>query len=369
MENRFNAKVPKNSLPRYFTLINIASGLIILAFSLLILFVGQVVFIPIAFSVVFSILLHPLCNRLEKWKFSRVWALTTAMLLTIGALFFFVYLMGSTIANLFSEINNFSAHLKAIYARILEFVVGKFGIQEKQIIAMWHQNSDDLFKRLSGIIGNTLSSGSDFAAFFGLMLVFTFFFLLYRKSIRQIIILQFSVDNRQEVLHVIADIQLVIRNYFKGVLLVMLILGLLNTAGLLVLGIEYAPLFGFLGAVLTIFPYIGTTFGAILPFAFALVTYPDELWRAAGVAIYYSLVTQVENNFITPRVVGGKVSVNALFSFLALLIGGIFWGIGGMVLAIPLTACIKVTLYQIPKMRVYSYMLSDDFPVKDFEQY
>jgi predicted PurR-regulated permease PerM len=167
MENGFKAKVSKSYVPKYFTLINIASGMIILAFSLLILSIGQVVFIPIAFSVVLSVLLHPFCNRLEKWRFSRVWALTTAMLVTLGALFFFIYLMGSTMATLFSEIDDFSAHLKVIYAKILEFVAGKFGIQEKQIITMWHQNSDDLFKRLSGIIGNTLSSGSDFAAFFG----------------------------------------------------------------------------------------------------------------------------------------------------------------------------------------------------------
>jgi predicted PurR-regulated permease PerM len=81
------------------------------------------------------------------------------------------------------------------------------------------------------------------------------------------------------------------------------------------------------------------------------------------------VIQQLEANFITPKIVGGKVSVNALFAFIGLLVGGIFWGVAGMILAIPLTAIVKTVTYYIPETQKFSYLLSDDFPSKSFEDY
>src|SRR5690606_17310314 len=111
-------------------------------------------------------------------------------------------------------------------------------------------------------------------------------------------------------------------------------LGTINSLGLYIIGIEHAMLFGFFAAFLNIIPYIGTTIGGSLPVLYALLNY-DELWRPIAVLIFYQLVQTVEGNFITPKIVGSKVSINPFIAIVVLIIGGFYWGIAGMVLSIP----------------------------------
>lgn len=348
--------------------IELAAYLLIGSIAILVLFLGQFILVPFSFSIVFSVLLLPICRLFERVRFSRVWAIVSTLifvnLFLAGMLMFF----GSQISALFSEVTDFKQNMERLFYEVLDFAAKNLNITNKEILKTLADNKAKLIQTGTNLLQSTVNTGGDFLTFGSLSIVFTFLILLYRTGFRNYILLFFAEEKRAGINKIVNEIQAVIINYFQGVLLVMLIVGTLNTIGLSLLGIEYAFLFGFLGAILTIIPYIGTTFGAALPFLFALINY-QESWRALGIIPMNLVIQQLEANFITPKIVGGKVSVNALFAFIGLLVGGIFWGVAGMILAIPLTAIAKTITYYIPETQKFSYLLSDDFPSKSFDDY
>jgi predicted PurR-regulated permease PerM len=145
--------------------------------------------------------------------------------------------------------------------------------------------------------------------------------------------------------------------------LVILIVAVLNITGLLILGIDYAFFFGALGALLTIIPYVGIFIGALLPILMSLVT-KDSAWYAVGVAGIFFFVQILEGNFITPNVVGSKVSINPLVAIVGLILGGMLWGAPGMILAIPFMAVIKVIFDSVEGLRPYGFVLGDSEEVQ-----
>ena len=161
------------------------------------------------------------------------------------------------------------------------------------------------------------------------------------------------------------DIENVVKGYISGLLLVTIIVAVLNSVGLLVLGIDHAIFFGILSGLLTIIPYIGIFIGAFLPVVMALLT-KDSLWYPAGVIIVFSVVQFLEGNFITPRITGSKVSVNALAAIVALLIGGKIMGIAGMILAVPALGIIKILLSHTTHLKHF-VILIEDSPIEKVE--
>src|SRR3546814_5216445 len=106
----------------------------------------------------------------------------------------------------------------------------------------------------------------------------------------------------------------------------MAIVAVLNTGGLYLLGIQYAWFFGTLASLLLLIPYIGIAIGSLLPALFALAT-KDSAWYALGVIGWFQVVQFLEGNFITPNIVGGKVSINPLMAIISLLLGGLLFGL------------------------------------------
>lgn len=136
------------------------------------------------------------------------------------------------------------------------------------------------------------------------------------------------------------------------------IIGLANSLGLWIIGIDYPFLFGFLGAVLAIIPYIGTTMGAVIPVIYAFVSY-DSMWMAVAVAILFWVVQLVSDNFLTPRIVGGSLKINALTAILSLFIGAAVWGLAGMVLFLPFAAILKVVCEEFEQLQPIALIIGE----------
>ena len=153
----------------------------------------------------------------------------------------------------------------------------------------------------------------------------------------------------------IYDIQ---QNYLVGLIKVMLIVGVLNTTGLLLLGIENAVFFGFFGALLLIIPYVGVIIGALLPALVALVT-KDSYWYVFGVLALFSVIQFVEGNFITPKITGEKVSVNAFMVIFSLIAFAMLWGVAGMIVAIPVTATIKILCDHSENYKAFGFLIGE----------
>jgi predicted PurR-regulated permease PerM len=145
-------------------------------------------------------------------------------------------------------------------------------------------------------------------------------------------------------------------NFIKGTALVYLIVGTLNSIGLLLLGVPHAILFGFIASVLTFIPYVGIIAGSLLPITMAWITY-DSVWYAVGVVGIFTFVQYLEANVIFPLAVSSRLNVNTLVMLLAIFIGGVLWGVAGMILFVPFAGIAKLIADHNPRWKIASMIL------------
>ncbi|MBK5245078.1 MAG: AI-2E family transporter [Eubacteriaceae bacterium] len=127
--------------------------------------------------------------------------------------------------------------------------------------------------------------------------------------------------------------------YFTGKILTSMFIGFLFYLGLLVIGVEYAPLFGMIVGVTNVIPYFGPIIGAIPAVAITLLNDPV---KALWVGIWIIVVQQFDGNILAPNVLGKLVELNPFWVLVSVVVGGSIFGLLGMFVAIPMFAVIKV---------------------------
>jgi predicted PurR-regulated permease PerM len=130
-----------------------------------------------------------------------------------------------------------------------------------------------------------------------------------------------------------------------------------------VLGINHAILLGVIAGFLNIIPYIGVLIGSLFPIVMALLT-KDSIWIAVGALGVCVVVQFLDNNFITPNVVGSSVSINPLATLIVLVIGGMLWGVAGMMLFIPYLGMLKVVLDNVDGLKPFGYLIGEEAKLK-----
>lgn len=135
------------------------------------------------------------------------------------------------------------------------------------------------------------------------------------------------------------EINLVLSNFIQGQLLTAIIIGALETIGLLIVGVRYPLVLGLIGGLSNIIPYFGPIIGAVPAVAVSLLESPG---KAVWTALVFIAVQQLDNNFISPKIIEGRLGMHPVTTILAVLIGGEFFGIPGMFLAVPAAAILKV---------------------------
>lgn len=336
----------------------IAHGLIIFVICVYGLFVLQDILIPFIIAGLFSFLLFPVSNFFEKKGLNRVLSITITILLSVVFTGVATYFIISQILELESLIPIIEKKSVIWFSEFEKILRHNFRISHTQLISESQKYVTEILKNSTKVLSQTLSTTSNFLMNFSLLPLYIFLFLLYRDFLRTFIFKLMKTSSKHKISLTINKVNEVIKNYLVGLLLVILIVGLLNTTSLFILGIEHAIFFGFFAAVLVLIPYIGIAIGSALPIIVALIT-KDSYWYAVGVAGSFAAVQFLEGNFITPMVVGNKVSINSLIAIISLLLFGTLWGVSGLVLALPLTAILKVIFDSSEHLKAWGFLLGD----------
>lgn len=324
-----------------------------------ILIFAKPILIPLSTALLISFILLPLAKKLEKWKIGRTFAAFLsifAVILIIGGV---TYFFSTQIINVAQEFNHFQDKIIGAFADVTLFINKHVGFME-------NLEKGELFNRMKVwltdstkfLVSKTVSTTATFMAGLLATIIFTFLFLIYRDGLTKAF-LTFSPENKRErVLKMFKSVQQVGQKYLFGMVILTVIIGLANSLGLLIIGIDNPFLFGFLGAALAIIPYIGTTMGATIPVIYAFISY-DSLWMALAVAILFWAVQLVTDNFLTPYIVGGALKINALTAILSLFIGAAVWGLAGMVLFLPFAAMLKVVCEEYEELKPIALIIGD----------
>ncbi len=345
--------------PKSISVYKLTSALICLCIVIGLLYVGRSFFIPLTYGVFFAFMLKPICDRIERVVKNRVAAIILTMLtvgLVIGGVLSFFFFQ---IVEVVQEAENITHKLQTAGSKVLSYCGGLLGLNLREATAIIEGQVGDSIAQPMGILTSGLSTSGTLIANFTLIIIYIFFFLLYSTALRQFVQGQLSDEAKREGEQTLREIQHVAADYLGGMLTVMLVLGVLNSLGLYLIGIKYALVWGFLGALLAVIPYVGTTVGGLLPLLYAIAT-TGSLWQPLSVIILYVVVQFVEGNFITPKIVGNSVKINALAAILSIILGALIWGLAGIILAIPLLAMVRIILDHIVPFKPVALLLSDD---------
>jgi predicted PurR-regulated permease PerM len=342
-------------LPTY---VKLACVLVSLVAGVYILFVLRETLIPLAFSVLFAILLHPLGLIFERWGLPRIAAILLSILLFTLILAGLVYLASVQIAGFADEIPRITQKVEELLEQLLTMGERYFNLSRSQQVSEGKRYLLNALGESRSLLLNTIVSTTGTLTTAILVPIYVFFFLFYRDFFRRFLYKMFRRLPNFKMDRILQRIYTVIKSYLAGLVLVIGIVGVLNTIGLLLLGIDNAVFFGFLAAFLILIPYIGILIGSILPALMSIVTESSPLY-AVGVVGVMAFVQFLEGNFITPNIVGSKVSINPLAAIVALFLGGQLWGLSGLILALPFIAIAKVVLDSHPSLEPYGYLLGE----------
>ncbi|MGK7395828.1 MAG: AI-2E family transporter [Candidatus Cyclobacteriaceae bacterium M3_2C_046] len=319
--------------------------------------VAQPLLIPLSIAFVLSIILLPFTHRLEKTGLPRSIAAVIAILALIAGLSLLVFLLSLEIKNISSNLELIGQRISQLLNRMQTFIAENFGMDPKTQTAYVNESIDQLVNNSSAFFSRTLSVTTSAIANLVLIPLALFFMLYYRHFFRQFLLKALPQRRHSKAQLIIKNIKTVVQDYLVGIFTVMLIIAGLDTLALLLIGLEFALFWGVLAALLTIVPYIGVFIGSSLPIMFALVT-KSSLWYPIAVLLSFWIIQIIEGNFITPNIVGDKVSLNPFAIILAIYVGGVLWGPAGMVLFIPFLAIVKVVFDQFDSLKPYGFLLS-----------
>ena len=171
--------------------------------------------------------------------------------------------------------------------------------------------------------------------------VLTFYFLKDKNHFVRLI--NYSIPRRWKsaILEIAKKSDRVIGNFIRGRLIVALIIGIFISIGLRIIGIQYTVIIGLIAGILDIIPFFGPVIGAVPAIILAFLQDPTKvIW----VILLFIIVQQVEGDIIAPKIIGESLGLHPVSVIFSLLVGGTFFGIMGMILAIPGAAILKIII-------------------------
>lgn len=350
------ASTSKQKYPFWFK-----SSVILIGLTLLfvILSYGKFILMPLAFAAFISMLLSPIVNKLESWKLGRALSIILTLVLVLVVFAGIVSLISTQFVQFSERVPEVTERLKSVTADGIDFLEDKLGVSAEQRSDFLQQGITNVIDKSGQYLGSVVSVTTSAFTLLSLLPIFIFF-MLYYKEMYQTFFHKLFVEKSSNgsIDGVLSNVREVTQNYLVGMLMVIGILAILNTVGLLLIGLEHALFFGVFAALLAVIPYIGIIIGALPPLLFAFLL-GDSLLQPLLVLAVFGTVQFLEGNFITPRIVGSKVSINPFMAILALIIGGELWGISGMILFVPLIGILRVIFEQVEALKPYGYLLGN----------
>lgn len=243
--------------------------------------------------------------------------------------------------------------------QLFAFLKENYGINTESLSELPKNLMSSSGTQIFGFLTNTFYSIFISAFFIIVIPVFSALILYYRQMLVNVLYTLFPSVKNETIREILTETIHSYYNFIKGMLLVYLIVGILNSVGLAIIGIPHPFLFGFIASILTFIPYAGIIISSLLPITISWITY-DSMWYPLGVVLVFSIVQILEANIIFPFAVGNRLKINTLAIIVVIVAGGILWGAAGMILFIPFLSIMKLIADRTESLKTLSLLLSSD---------
>jgi predicted PurR-regulated permease PerM len=356
--------VKKITTPFYEKLSLTLVGLIALGFLVI---EGKEVLDPLMFGFLFAILLLPVSNFFEKkCRLPRSASSLLSILLLLAFVGGILYLVGTQISNLTDDWPMLKNQVSQSLGDLQQWISHAFHINASKQMTYVQNTTKKIIDSGTNVLGTTFGAISSLMLFYAFILIFTFLILFYRRLLFRFLIWVFREENSGVVFDIVENIQSILRQYIIGLLLEMFIVATIACTAFWIIGIKYAVLLGLIVGLFNIIPYVGIFTALLLSgiITFATGTVKDTLIVVLSVVGIHA----VDSNLLLPTIVGSKVRLNALITFLGIVVGEMIWGLSGMFLSIPTIAILKIIFDRIESLKPWGFLLGGAYEYKKSEE-
>lgn len=289
----------------------------------------------------------------------RIISIVSAYLLIIGiiiALICGIYFMiggklsqSTSLENIIEYIENYANNNTFNLVSVTESLENNLNLPfmdslEPHIINLVTYIQNYIIENLGSLSSHIMSIGSSIVTFFIAFIISIYilkdseyFLNLFKK-------LYYIVFRNSKAGYYTTNFFLIIHDSFskfiRGQLLEACFVGILSAIALTIVGIDYAPVIGLISGICNMIPYVGPIAGTILAALMALLS--GNFIKIIYSVIAMIIVQQIDNHLLAPKIVGDSVGLHAVFTMLAIIVGGNVGGLFGMLLAVPLTASFRI---------------------------
>jgi predicted PurR-regulated permease PerM len=322
------------------------------------MWVAKSLLVPLFFSFLVAILLHPVVRFLEKRRFPRALAavitLLGFMILLGGICFFFSH----QVVRLSKDLPSLQEKVVEKWENIQDWISDKYHITNTQQTAYVNKSASGILNSAMNSVATTFMGIAEIVLLTIFFFIFTFFMLQYRRLLMKFVVELFDHEHNDKVKEIITRIRSLINSYVLGLLIEMCVVATIIFISLIIIGIKYALLISIIAGVLNIIPYLGIYTSMALALIITAAT--NSTGHVVAVGVVFLVTHFLDANVILPHIVGGKVKMNPFVTILVVLIGHLIWGIPGMFLFIPLTAMLRLVSEEVPGMKPWAILLGEE---------
>lgn len=306
---------------------------------------------PFVLGIAVAYFLNPVVNLLGKYKLSRTWATAVILVLFLTIICIISMLIGPLLGReIIGFVNALPGYVEALQTNLAPYIE-RFshylgGFKADDLFSSAQENSDTILAVLKNLGNRLLSGGSAVIGLISLLIlmpVVAFYMMRDWPKFASSIDDLWPRQHRETIRELLKEIDYTISAFVRGQLLVAFILGLFYGSALTLMGLEYGFFVGFTAGMLGIIPYLGSILGLLASTVLAWLQFHDlsMVGLALGIFVFGQAV---EGNVLTPKLVGDKVGLHALWVIFALIAGGNLLGFTGLLIAVPFAAVVGVLL-------------------------
>jgi sporulation integral membrane protein YtvI len=303
-----------------------------------------IVLLPFFLAIILAYILNPLVEFLENRHVPRylgillIYAIFFTLLLIIGlttipTLILELQKLGEKIPEYTRHIQQFILTLQSDYRRIN--IPESIRLVLDQNIIELQTAAQDVVERVTDTVLSLFSHT------FTILIIPLLVYYLLRDmdSLKRSFVMLFPRRYRQWVAAMGSEMDRTLGAYFRGMLLICILVGIMTYLGLVILGVDFALLLGIIAGITNIIPYFGPLIGAVPAVLISLLSSPA---LALKVILVFVIVQQIESQLIAPQVLGRSLGLHPLIVIFVLIVGGKLFGLVGLIFAVPFTAMIRI---------------------------
>ena len=303
------------------------------------------VLLPFVIGGAIAYFIDPIADRLEAWGLSR--AAATAVITVVGILIFVTVVL-LVLPTLITQTAELIETAPQIFRDAQNFLNERYpDIMEpestvRKALSTFGDTLKNAATSIAGAIFGSAMSVVNVAMIVLIVPVVSVYLLLdWDRMIANIDGL-LPRDHAPVIRQLAGEIDQTLSAFVRGMGTVCLILGIYYAGALMLVGLQFGLVVGFVAGLVTFIPYLGALIGGALAIGLALFQFWGDWAQVGLVALIFMVGQVVEGNFLTPRLVGSSVGLHPVWLLLALSIFGALFGFVGLLIAVPVTAALGV---------------------------